>query len=94
MIRSLDKDGDGEIDYLEFAKKYGYGAVSVLLASRWYITPVILVSRSAKTDPEMRHIMESVARAGQSEGQGTRRSDNMDTYRELPTRFSGVRPRY
>eukprot|EP01047_Picozoa_sp_COSAG01_P033939 COSAG01_NODE_2523_length_7514_cov_55.219420_2_plen_49_part_00 len=23
MIHSLDKDGDGEIDYLEFAKKYG-----------------------------------------------------------------------
>merc|ERR1712028_235295 len=28
LINTLDKDGDGEIDYIEFAKQYGAGTTS------------------------------------------------------------------
>eukprot|EP01047_Picozoa_sp_COSAG01_P033940 COSAG01_NODE_2523_length_7514_cov_55.219420_3_plen_68_part_00 len=49
------------------------------------------VDRSAKTDPEMRQMMETVAQGGHGGAQERRRSDNIDTYRELSKKFSGVR---
>jgi len=70
MIHSLDKDGDGEIDYLEFAKQYG----------------------SAKADPSMKHMMEAVAQAGRRGKSGGRR-DELDTYRDLSSKFAGHQSR-